>query len=519
MLKSADPRDTWPTKRKNGSGRRAAVTRQILGQLARTPELAAHQAERVEGALRLEACLGQVEGVGQRERAAVHVQPVFGRGAAGRDEGAAEVEQAPELGVRPLRGLGEPGDLLQGGAQVDDHLGIGETGSGAGRRGDVMACRAFGIAGGGEVDGQLGRDLVGAPVPCNLQPRGDGAVEPSPHRGPKLGLQYLAVEDVPELVARADRAVRPRGHLGRYDQLVPCRDRRADILDVVVGEPEGRGHRGDREVGTNDAGSVEDATLGRREPVELLEHELPEPLGNDARERALEVPAPTRRGKNAALEQVVDRGRHEQRVAAAPGVKLPRDGRIDRLAGEPARQERLHVPCTQRRERDVAGAAMGHERLLHGVERMDAAEDLGRPVAADEEQPCRADALAQIGERVDRGCVAPVNVLEHEDQRAVGRERLERVAELAQQAIAIGVGHPAAAGCPPAGHRPCRASAAPSSAPWRSRIARTVPLASSVQSRPSSSRTGRYGSVAPISSTHRAPAMRVRDVVRVSSTK
>src|SRR5262252_466466 len=70
---------------------------------------------------------------------------------------------------------------------------------------------------------------------------------------------------------------------------------------------------------------------------------------------------------------------------------------------------------------------------------MVAKREVGGPIAADDEQTCRRDALREVREHVDRGEVAPVQILDDEDQRLIRCERLERLAELAQHAIAIRV--------------------------------------------------------------------------------
>ena len=71
---------------------------------------------------------------------------------------------------------------------------------------------------------------------------------------------------------------------------------------------------------------------------------------------------------------------------------------------------------------------------------MPADDDVGRPVGAEQEEARALGAQSERRNQVDRRRIAPLEVVEPENQRALRGERLDGVAHLAQHALAIRAG-------------------------------------------------------------------------------
>ena len=152
-------------------------------------------------------------------------------------------------------------------------------------------------------------------------------------------------------------------------------------------------------------------------------------------------PPPAGDGDEPALEQVVDRGREEERVPLGAAVDLGHERGVDRVAREPLREIRADVIAGEELERQLHASTTGDQTLLHRLQRMSPDHQIHRSVRADDQQARGSGALGDVGERVDCRTVAPVQVLEDEHERAIPRQRLERLAELPQHPVAVRARH------------------------------------------------------------------------------
>ena len=80
---------------------------------------------------------------------------------------------------------------------------------------------------------------------------------------------------------------------------------------------------------------------------------------------------------------------------------------------------------------------MGLQFLLDGPERVLARDQLGRPVRRQHQQPGRAAPSARA-ELVHGGVIAPVQVFEHQHERGVGGQGLDRLVPLAEHPFPAG---------------------------------------------------------------------------------
>ena len=65
--------------------------------------------------------------------------------------------------------------------------------------------------------------------------------------------------------------------------------------------------------------------------------------------------------------------------------------------------------------------------MTDAQERRPAVDELGEPIGANEQQSSVLRSTAQASNQFDRGCVAPVQVFEHDDERCHSGERFNRV--------------------------------------------------------------------------------------------
>ena len=99
-----------------------------------------------------------------------------------------------------------------------------------------------------------------------------------------------------------------------------------------------------------------------------------------------------------------------------------------------------HVRRVERAEGDLVGLAAMAQPVDHRLQGRGLALGLEGPQAADQQQPRRIATSGQEGDEVEARRIAPVKVLEPEDDRALGGKHLERMGDLAQHALRRGVG-------------------------------------------------------------------------------
>jgi hypothetical protein len=128
--------------------------------------------------------------------------------------------------------------------------------------------------------------------------------------------------------------------------------------------------------------------------------------------------------------------------------------------------------------------------VLNAAQRVVVERLLDRPHAADHQQPCRLAAPGDAADQVDGRRIAPLQVFEHQQQRPLPREHLERIGDLAQHAHRHG-GNGGVAPSAAGGVGSRAASCETHVGAWRVSVSRSSAVSSSRAKRPSASRTGR----------------------------
>ena len=199
------------------------------------------------------------------------------------------------------------------------------------------------------------------------------------------------------------------------------------------------GHGDDRKLVAGDTGGFERALLPLVETIELSFDQLSNRLGHadfHAIDRHRQSPAAVLRLDEALGDQVLDRVHHEERIALRPLVDDRDEILWKRVHGKSRRDVLSHRVPRQILERQLLTFPSGKELLLHRLERMPAGDQLGRPVGADHHQMRGPPTAGDVRDQVQRREVAPVQVLQHEHERRVRRQRVERLAHLPEHPLA-----------------------------------------------------------------------------------
>ena len=108
------------------------------------------------------------------------------------------------------------------------------------------------------------------------------------------------------------------------------------------------------------------------------------------------------------------------------------------MAGKPHREKLRHGFFGQVLERQFLTEAVRLQLPLDALQRMLAEDDVDRPIRADHHQPCGVAAPGEVADQIERRVVAPVQILEHDDERRLDGDRVHRLGHLAQHAFAGG---------------------------------------------------------------------------------
>ena len=156
-------------------------------------------------------------------------------------------------------------------------------------------------------------------------------------RGPLV--QRVPVQRVNERVAGRQRPVRPLARAERAQEELAPHELVAALLHVRHRPVHRRRHRGRRELHARHAARLEHVLLVLAEATDLPIDHLAKALGHvqvDRVERGAKLPSALARRDQAAREQVIDQGHHEQRIALGAHVDD-----VGELTGERAVREPL----------------------------------------------------------------------------------------------------------------------------------------------------------------------------------
>ena len=143
--------------------------------------------------------------------------------------------------------------------------------------------------------------------------------------------------------------------------------------------------------------------------------------------------------EHPTVEQMLDNRHHEERMpvrALVHDLREPPDrGPEVRPAGAPKRQILRDVRGREQLQGQFHRLAVQHQFLLDTLQGMPTHQRLDGPIGRQNEQPRGAQPAGQIRQQVQRGIVAPVQILQHQQQRAAGRQHLDRLGQLPQHAL------------------------------------------------------------------------------------
>ena len=101
---------------------------------------------------------------------------------------------------------------------------------------------------------------------------------------------------------------------------------------------------------------------------------------------------------------------------------------------QPPRQIRGHVLGEQQLQGQFAHQPAPPQLLHQAVQRVRVEHEVHRAIRPEHQQLRGLPPLRQVGQQVHRGPVTPLQVFEHEHQRGVGRQHVERLGEFAAHA-------------------------------------------------------------------------------------
>ena len=289
---------------------------------------------------------------------------------------------------------------LQGAVQQPQLLGVGMAAAGLDGGGEDGGQRLGGVMGLVPVAGQPGGADIGADqCGVGLQGLGVAAVDAGALAGEQVVDDGLADEGVPEAVARAVLG----GHEGVAADGGPQR-----LDEVVLGHPADGG-----EEFVLDRG----AALGGRAHHAL--GVLGERLDAHQQQIAQRVAEAVQSAVGEAAGQFLD----EEGVALG-ALEDPVDGVLLGSAAVDPGDLGAHLRAGEAGQFDAADRAHPVDLGEEGAQRV-AAVDVVRAVGRHQEDACVVQGLQEVGEQLAGGAVGPVEVLDDDDEGAVGGEALQ----------------------------------------------------------------------------------------------
>lgn len=137
----------------------------------------------------------------------------------------------------------------------------------------------------------------------------------------------------------------------------------------------------------------------------------------------------------STLQQPLDEQCGEQRMPIR--LALDQAGQLVRevIGCEPRVEVALDMLTREHRQRELFTPVASDQLVTISLQRMVSVLDVFRSERANNEQPLVSDALAEIPEQVDAGCVGPVQVFEDEHDGHARGELGEGVAQLPQHPV------------------------------------------------------------------------------------
>ena len=313
-----------------------------------------------------------------------------------------------------------------------------------------IADRLRGGAAALEMDRELGGDLPGPRAIPRLQPHANASVQLPPPRRPDLVIQDLLVQGMLKAVAAPARAIRPHRQPRIVEEVLLRRQSLTHRLDVLHGHLAARGHGRHRKHLAHHAGRLQHPTDRGRQRLEASQEQLPQPLGQTRHlglGPVLQGPLPRTTDHEPLADEVLHDVHQEERIPLRALEDERREGAGDRPPQAPGhiRRHRLGGQEFQPHVHRLPAPTQLLEEATHGRR---PEHHLHRPIRPQQQQPRGGPPLRQIGQGLHGGGITPLQVFEHQHQRRVGRQDVERLGQLPQHP---GRGRPldvAAAGAP-----------------------------------------------------------------------
>ena len=155
-------------------------------------------------------------------------------------------------------------------------------------------------------------------------------------------------------------------------------------------------------------------------------------LGN--RDQGRQAPRAIDFNDCSLIDQIVEQRRDEQRLAPGPLEHRLGQGRSQCVVTEPQREIPLDFCPGQSIETQFGAAPMDPQILVQPPYWMAGA--VGRSIGAEDQHLRLARVSGKAGEHVHRREVAPMQILQDENPRPDGAQRFQKIAKLAQHALA-----------------------------------------------------------------------------------
>ena len=244
---------------------------------------------------------------------------------------------------------------------------------------------------------------------------GDLAVEPNPAADRQLLIQGVLDEGVRErepIARRPNLSDQPRLHraLEQFERGV----------GVEVG---GAGHNVEIEIAAHDGGRGEDTVHRIAETPNSITNDLADALWeSDLLEiHCRDPPSVLALRDRSTLREMAEHLADEERVAAGLLTKCMREAKavgVHRVAGD-GLHHRDDIGVGEARERDTVDTGLASQRRQRRSERILGA-DVGLAVRANEQEATRGHGRDQVLQQLQRAPIGPMEIVQHDDHRAVG---------------------------------------------------------------------------------------------------
>jgi hypothetical protein len=228
-------------------------------------------------------------------------------------------------------------------------------------------------------------------------------------------------------------------------ELAALRQARTRGLDRLIGGLHASRHCRHGARHTGHTGGLEHALGLGAERGELLCNHLQQALGHDVLDRRQgpgHLPLPRDLLEQALVHQRVHHRDQEERMAVRAPVQGLGEGGGTRPFPKPYRQIVHDIRSGAQLQWQFRTLPVQRQVEFERMQGMLPHKHLDRPIRPEHQEAGGYPAPRQIAHQVQRGDIAPVQILEHQDQRLLGRQGLQRLGELPQHAFACGAQHP-----------------------------------------------------------------------------